>query len=369
MIDTALGFRNKIKSVDYLLVLTALLLSAMGLLCIYEVGGFGEIRMQIIAILLGLFGMAVMALFNYELFTGRVMAVLLFLVSVGVLVLTLKIGTGEGNQSWIELGSVTVQPSEFVKILFIITFATHLNRAKDKINGIGSVIALCLHGGVIIGLVAMQGDLGSALVYLFIFVAMLFSAGLSLWYLFGGLAVVVAASPFLWPLLNEYQQERILVGFNPELDPLGKGYQPILSKNAISAGGLSGVGMGNTAIAPTIPKNHNDMIFGVMGELFGFVGLIIFFLLMALLILRLLRLAKNARKDTGSYICVGIAAILIAQTLENVGMCLGLLPVIGITLPFVSSGGSSVLSLYVAVGLALSVGTHNKKYYFERERS
>ncbi len=369
MIDTALGFRNKIKSIDYLLVLAAVALSVMGLLCIYEVGGFGEIRMQIIAILLGLCGMSVTALFNYEYFTGKIMSFLLFALSVGILVLTLKIGTGEGNQSWIAIGSVTVQPSEFVKILFIITFATHLNAVKENINGIFSVLGLCLHGGVIIGLVGMQGDLGSALVYAFIFVTMLFSAGLSLWYLLGGLLLIVAASPFLWPHLNEYQQQRILVGFNPELDPLGKGYQPILSKNAISAGGLSGVGMGNTEIAPTIPKSHNDMIFGVMGELFGFAGLILFFLLMSVLVLRLLRLSKNARKDTGSYICAGIAAILIAQTLENVGMCLGLLPVIGTTPPFVSSGGSSVQSLYLAIGLALSVGAHNKKYYFERERS
>lgn len=368
MINTEFGFRDKVRALDYLLLFSALSLSSIGFLCLYEVGGQRSLLVQIVATGIGLTAALLLSFIDYERYCGK-RAWILFGVSVALLALTLFIGTGEGNRSWIDLGFTTLQPSEFVKVLFLITLASHINAVKDNINDIKNVLPLLLHGGIIIGLVLLEGDLGSALVFLFVYAVMLYVGGLSLWYFLGGLAAVVAASPFLWKMLGDYQQKRILVGFHPELDPLDKGWQQIQSKKAIAAGGLNGVGMGNTKLAPSVPKVQNDMIFSAIGELFGFFGILVFLALMTLLICRLLRLSRKARKDTGSYLCAGAAAIFVAQTVENVGMCLGKMPVIGITLPLVSSGGSSVLSLYLALGAALSVGTHRRKYYFEREET
>lgn len=368
MIYNDFGFREKIKAFDFPLALAAAALSFFGFLCISEVGSQKQLYVQLFAILSGIILMLVLSMINYEYYTGKA-AVFLFALSAIVLAATLFIGTGDGNKSWINIKSLpfSIQPSEFVKLFFIITLAAHIDRVKGRINSIRSFAGLLLHALIISGLVMLQGDLGSALVFLFIFIAMTFCAGLSMWYYLGMIAVSAALSPLIWNNLKYYQQQRILVGFNPELDPLGFGYQPVLSKNAISAGGLYGTGLGNTAVAKTIPYAYTDIIFGVVGEVFGFLGFVIFFILISAIILRLLRLSGKARKDSGSYICAGVAAILIAQTLENAGMCMGILPVIGITLPFMSYGGSSILSLFMALGVALSVGTHRKKYYFERE--
>ncbi len=368
MLNTEFGFRDKIRSFDFLLLFAALALSALGIVCIAEAAGERRIFVQSMAVLAGVCAMFLLSMVNYEIFVGKI-AIAFFAGSVLLLILTLRVGIGDGNTSWIDLGPFTVQPSEFVKVAFLITLSAHINKVKDSINDIRTVLLLLLHGGIIIGLVVLQKDLGSALIYLFVFVMMLFAAGISIWYLLGGLAVLIAGAPFLWNLLADYQQKRILVGFNPDLDPLDKGFQAVKSREAIASGGLFGVGPGNTVLSKNVPKAYNDMIFCVLGELFGFFGILIFFLLTGLMIFRLLRLAKRARKDSGSYICVGAAAILIAQTLENVGMCLGMLPVIGITLPFMSSGGSSALSLWLTVGLAVSISTHSRKYYFERESS
>ncbi len=209
------------------------------------------------------------------------------------------------------------------------------------------------------------GDLGATVMYACIAMIILFSAGLSLWYFAGVAFAVLAAAPVLWGVLSEYQRMRILVGFDPYQDPEGYGYQVIQSIKAISNGGFTGMGYRNGVLTQNpndsaLPARQTDMILAPMGEEFGFLGILFFFALMILLVVRILKTAKNASTRTGSYICIGVAAVFIAQTLENVGMCLGLLPVIGITLPFVSYGGSSVLALYLCIGAVVSIGAHKK---------
>ena len=205
-----------------------------------------------------------------------------------------------------------------------------------------------------------------------IFVVMWFMAKMSLWYLAGGLATFAIAAPFLWGFLEDYQKKRILVGFDPWSDPTDKGYQVIQTIKAMQNGGVTGMGYGNgtlthAAAKSVFPARETDMILGVMGEEFGFIGIIIYIILISVVIFRILRIARDARFEYGSYICAGVAAVLIFQTVENVGMCLGTLPVIGLTLPFISYGGSSILSLYIGIGLVMSVRTHRQKYYFERD--
>ena len=371
-------YRNNIgknkASTDYITAIIAVVLSVFGVLMVQSASRNSNgqyVIKQAFAVFLGICFMFILSYLNYELFLNVKVSVALFSFSVILLVLTLFIGVGEGNRSWINLEglSLNIQPSEFVKVLFILTFAKHLDTVKSSINKIQNVILLMVHAGIITGLVILQGDLGSALVFVFIAVVMCFTQGLSIWYLIGGSLGVVCASPYLWQFLKPYQQQRILVGFNPELDPLGYGYQQILSKNAIINSSVFGTGYMNSTVSPTIPYNHTDMIFAVIAEELGIVGVFVLMVLFSVLIIRITKTAFNARKDIGSAICAGVVALLVAQISENIGMTLGLLPIVGITLPFISYGGSSVLSTFLAIGIVMSVYRYRNKYFFEREPS
>ncbi len=365
--------KNK-TSTDYTMAIIAIVLSIFGVFMVASAtkGSDGSyVIKQAFAVFLGICFMFILSHINYEVFLNFKLSVALFVTSIFLLILTLFIGFGVGNQNWIALSglSLNIQPSEFVKVLFIITFAKHLDSVKGNINKPKNILLLLLHAGIIIGLVMLQGDLGSALVFMFIAVVMCFSQGLSIWYILGGTAVTVLASPYLWQFLKPYQQQRILVGFNPELDPLGYGYQQILSKNAVMSSNLLGTGYMQSTISPTIPYNHTDMIFAVVTEELGLLGVLFLMTLLVFLIIRITKTAFTSRKDIGAVICSGVVAMLIAQTLENIGMTLGVLPIIGITLPFISYGGSSVLSIFLALGIVMSVHRYKSKYFFEREPS
>ena len=266
------------------------------------------------------------------------------------------------NNSWIDLGPVAVQPSEFVKASFILTFSKHLYTVRDKINHPKTLLGLGLHAGTIVGLILLSGDLGVALVYVGITLIMLFCAGLSLWYFLAAMTAVVIAFPILWPHLNAYQQGRILYGFQPENDPRGYGEQPLEGRDAIIRGDMWGEGMFDGTVYKQL---YADFIFSSYCEKFGFVGAILLIAVMLIFVWRLIHLARVSRRDYGSYICIGIAAMIVVQTVENIGMCLGMLPVIGITLPFMSCGGSSTLAIYITLGMVHSIYNHRVKFYYE----
>ena len=375
MKEFSVSLKEKFRRIDYIILLSVLGMAFLSILTLSGVagdstGGPRRVVIQIAAMLLGLFCALVISMLDYDELLRR-FSVPLFIISVGGMILTLLVGTGpEGstNRCWIEIpGLISIQTSEFVKILFVLTFSKHIDRVKNKINHPLSVLGLCLHGGIITLFVLATGDLGSALVFAAIMALMLFTGGLSLWYFGAAIAIVVILFPYVWPRLAEYQQQRILVGFDPMLDPEVYGYQPLRSLATIAAGGFRGAGYSGGTYYTTIPKYYTDFIFAVVAEKFGFFGVFTYILLMTVFVCRLIYLARRARKDCGANICMGICAIFIAQTLENIGMCLGMLPVIGITLPFLSYGGSSMLSSFLCIGVVQSVATHNQKYYFERE--
>lgn len=373
--------RAHISETDLPCALIAVCLALCGILVIasavhatMENGGVRYIVIQSAAVLSGIVGMTLLSFWDYERYMKK-LCVPLFLFAAVLLAATLVIGTGEGtNRSWIRFSflPIGIQPSEFAKIFFICTFAYHLASVRTRLNRLRNLFALCLHFGVICGLVLLQGDLGSALVFVFIFICMMFASGVKLRYFLAAAAAVLAASPFLWERLSYYQKQRILVGFSPESDPQGFGYQVLRAKEAIANGGLTGMGymqgtLTQNAAASALPKRHTDMIFAVMAEEFGFIGVLFYLLLYTALVVRILWIAAHVRGYMGSYICIGAAAVIIFQGLENIGMCMGLLPVIGLTLPFLSYGGSSALSLFLLIGVVESVASHRVKYYTERE--
>ena len=378
MKEYSIGIKDRLKQLDFVILFCAVGMTALSILVLIGAQGatslftMKRVYVQGGAAIIGIVIMIAVSLIDYDAIISKY-ALWMFIGSVFMLLLVLVIGSDNdhGNKSWINIPVIGIdaQPSEFVKIIFICTFAKHIDLHKNEINKITNVLKLTLHALIIIGCVLLSGDLGSALVFIAIVFVMLFCSGLSLWYFAAVAAVVVIVSPLIWSFLKEYQQTRIIVGFNPDMDPENWGYQQIMSRNAVVAGGFRGAGLFGGSNFPYIPSAQSDFIFAVLCEKLGFIGATIYIILNGTLTVRLIWLARNARKDYGALICAGVAALFIAQTLENIGMCLAILPVIGITLPFMSYGGSSILSLYICLGLIMSISTHNKKYYFEREKS
>lgn len=334
----------------------------------YDSFGAKRIVMQLGATLVGMVFMFVIATIDY-----RVVAQKLGLFLIGgsalLLIITLIFGTSEGeNKSWLYLPLIPfgIQPSEFIKACFLITFGQHLFRVRDRINKVKELLFLFIHAGIYIGLILLSGDLGVALVYVGICAVMLFCAGLSMWYFAGIVGAVGAASPLIWKILREDQKKRILVGFNPDLDPLGKGFQPIKSRSSVANGGFFGKGIFGGSVYETYAASHTDFIFGTFCEKFGFIGALLLIGLLVFIVLRVLRLARMTRGDCGTFICVGFAAMIIVQSVENIGMCLGMLPVVGITLPYMSYGGSSVLAIYIITGVVQSVAVHRNRFHVPR---
>ena len=365
--------KNSFERFDKPLLILSMLITIMSLVTIFsarENFGSSKLIMQIAMTAVGICGIIVLVNLDYRIFVERYWKILWF-ISIALLGFTLIFGdTGANgaettNRSWltiVKLGSRSfqIQPSEFVKIAFIISFSKHLSMVKDKINKIKTLIPLAIHAGALGGLLLLSGDLGVTLVYIGIIAVMLAFAGLSFWYFAGAVGVVVLAFPFIWPLLSNYQQMRILVGFEPQLDPSGYGFQPLLSLNAISAGGVFGRGMNSGGYYEKLPASHTDFIFSTYCEMFGFVGAIVFLAILLLLILRLVKIAKNCQDDFGTLIAVGVAAMFIIQSVMNIGMCLAMFPVIGITLPLMSYGGSSMLAIYIAMGMVHAISAHDK---------
>ncbi len=359
-------FIANIRRMDFgLLAATSALslISIVTLLGAYEDFGLSRVLMQTGATVVGVICMFVIASIDY-----RVIAEKLGLILLGgsalLLIITLIFGTSEGeNKSWLYLPLLPfgIQPSEFVKTAFLLTFAQHLFSVRSTVNRPRTLIFLFIHAMAYIGLILLSGDLGVALVYMGICLVMLFCARLSSWYFAGGALAVGVASPLIWQLLRDDQKKRVLVGFNPDIDPLDKGYQPIKSRTAIANGGFFGKGMFGGSVYQTFPASHTDFIFGTFCEKFGFVGAVAVLGIMIFIVFRVIRLARLTRTDCGCLICAGFVGMIIIQTVENVGMCLGMLPVIGITLPYMSYGGSSVLAIYILTGVIQSIAVHRNR--------
>ena len=318
---------------------------------------------QAIAAALGIALTVVIMKFDYEFF-GR-LAVYIYCASVALLVLVLFIGTGDeiGTRGWIRFGFVGIQPSELIKIGFIITFAKHITSADD-INKPKTLLLLLLHAAIIIGLILLQPDYGTAAVFVVIMFFMLIAAGLSIKYVLGALGVFAVAAPLMWFfVLKDYQKDRLFAFLNPEADPLGAGYHVSQSKIAIGSGGVLGSGLfkGVQTQLGYLPEKQTDFVFAVIGEEMGFWGTILVLALLVWLIVHCFNTAKNARDLNGRIICVGVGAMLMFHTFENIGMCIGLAPVTGIPLPFVSYGGSNLITSFLAVALVMNVRLRSRR--------
>ncbi|MDR1464669.1 MAG: FtsW/RodA/SpoVE family cell cycle protein [Oscillospiraceae bacterium] len=273
--------------------------------------------------------------------------------------------------NWIKIPGIGIffQPSELLKIGFIISFTSHLYSSLATINKVKTILLLGLHAAVPFGLVVLTGDMGSALVFLCITAGMLFLAGVKLRYFAAAGALGAAAFPILWIYqFSNFQKDRILAVYFPSrmAEDTYKTviYQQQQARYAMGTGQLFGKGLfkGDYVQTGSVPESQNDMIFSVAGEELGFVGAIAVMLVLVLVIVRLARVSSHTRNVRARLLCCGVAVMIGAQAMINIGMCIMLLPVIGITLPFFSAGGSSNLCLYLAVGLIMTVYRHQDEH-------
>lgn len=357
-----------IREVDKLLLFAVLLLSAFGIVAISSATMYDpvlqkrNIVIQLFAITVGLIVMITVSKIDYD-FLSELFPYIAGLAALMLLFTAIFAPDINGNKNWIPVGPVLVQTSEFTKAAFVITMAAHLRKIGDEIVRFRNIVFLGLHMLCYLIPIILQRDIGSALVYLCAFIVLLFMAGLQYRYLIGGLVLVTVSLPLIWEFLSGYQKARIIYGFQPELDPLNYGLQPLVSKIALGSGGLTGLGYGNGVQTQNdlLPASSTDFIFSIIGEEFGFIGCMFVILMLILIVFLIARNAVRAKDYCGKFICVAVASIIAVQTVINIGMCVGLSPVIGITLPFVSYGGSSVLSMYICLGLVQGTRVRREK--------
>ncbi len=355
-------FRETDKLMLFLCIFASLFGSVAVLSATRHLGTMRPFLVQLIGLFGGTVAALIISAFDFETLMRRWYLIApLGLIPV---ILTFFIGyapKGTDDKAWLDLGFTTFQPSELLKIAFIITFATHIDRIKDGINKPKNLIPLCLHGAFPVLLIHFQGDDGTALVFAVMFVCMLCAAGVSWKYFVSAFVALLAAAPLIYfVIMNDQQRTRIKTLFDIESDIQGATFQQYRGRMALANGRLFGQGLfkGTLTQSGGVPEGQNDFIFVSIGEELGFIGCLLVLILLGAVCFKALNVARICRKQSGKIICVGFFGMMFAQILINVGMCVALLPVIGVTLPFFSAGGTSLLCIFLGVGLVLGVYMH-----------
>ncbi len=362
--------RRMLRYVDWPLVAFTVALLAGGAIALFSARAaspdpWAFLRLRLVHVVVGLAAMAAIMVLDYQVIARAWRPLLLG--TILVLALVDVVGrTTLGAQRWISLGPLgSFQPSELAKLALIITLAKHIAGHED-LRTWPTIVPILLHVVIPVALILKQPDLGTTLVIGAIVGTMLFAGGAPLRVLGALGASGLAVAPLLWNVLHDYQRQRLLVFLEPGLDPLGAGYALIQSKIAIGSGQLLGKGLlhGTQTLLHFIPEQHTDFIFTVIGEEFGFVGAVIMLVLFALWLWRGMHIATEAKDRLGMLMAVGVTAMVAFHVFVNVGMTVGLMPITGIPLPFISHGGSALLLMLMATGLLLNVGMRRKKILF-----
>lgn len=356
---------TKTDIVLWLLVIAAMMYSLVLISSMQRSTEYNVVNTQIIAIVIGLIIAIIISCIDYKylLQLWWVFAIISLLL-LGLLFVFGHKAPGTDDVAWLKLGPISIQPSEYVKVFFVITFTKHLDYLvkEDKLKTLVGIISLFIHMAIPVAIIHFQGEDGSVLILIFIFIIMMFAGGVQLRYFLIMSIILAAGIPLLWNFfLTEQHKGRILALFDLDGNSvMDYGWQQYQGKISIASGGLQGSGLANGERVESyiVPEQENDFIFTVAGEELGFIGCVILLLILLLIIIKVIFDATKAKDYSGKMICIGIFSILATQIIINIGMVLGLLPVVGITLPFFSSGGTSMIAILMAVGLVQSVYIH-----------
>ncbi len=364
--------KKVLKKMDYVLIAIVVLLFLIGIVALYSANGgidgdTGEVLKQSIWFTVGVIAAFSIILIDYNMI-GKLWIPLYGIILI-LLVGVLFTPPINGATSWFRIGSISLQPSEFAKIVLILGTAKVIEffKKKDTLNKPLSILAILLFVLVPVALIIKQPDYGTAMVILVILVLMLFVAGIKWRYIISAMLLVAILIPLAYMyILPQHAKNRIDVFLNPQLDPRGAGYNIIQSKLAVGSGQLWGMGLfeGNQTQLGILPMKTTDFIYAVISEEMGFIISVLVVILFVVLLLRILDIAKTAKDSYGSLICTGVFGMILAHFIENIGMTMGLMPITGIPLPFISYGGSAMLTNMIAIGLVLSVSGRRKKNLF-----
>lgn len=352
------------KHVDFTLIFLVTGLCILGLLVIYSTthqenineGVMQITRRQLIHILTGFFFCLLVTIIDYHDIVK--IAIPLFFLSLIMLVYVIFFGKNVGgSRRWIQLAGFEFQPAEFAKITLIIFLADFLNKQKEEIPNFLYFSLPFFFTGILMLLIYKQPDLGTAIVFFAITLLMIFIAGISWKYIIAVFIILVSLFPIGWSFLKDYQKSRLLLFLNPEMDPLGAGYNIIQSKVAIGSGGLFGQGLfsGIQSQLKFLPAQHTDFVFAVIGEELGFMGALLLISLFILVLWKGIRIAQEAPDILGTLIATGVTSFMFIHILINVGMSMGLMPATGLPLPFISHGGTFMITNFIGIGLLLNI--------------
>ena len=358
---------NTFLSGDKILLLLCLVTSCLGCIAIASATAHHEtlryVFVQMGAIAIGVVCYVIVSCIDLEFISEHRLALVIFNTLLLLLLIPFGVDYNSGNKSWLDFPFLpfAIQPAELCKITFILILASVMASNQRKISSIKSVMTMVFHLGLLFGTnMVLSKDAGVSLIFAFIFLGMALAGGVHLvWFGIGG-SLLAAAAPFLWfKVMSPHQKNRIMVLFDPTIDPQGidERYHTKRSLLSLTGGGLLGQGLfnGNRTQIGALPAQHTDYIFSAIGEEMGYVGCILVLLLLVAIVARCIQVGTRSQDYLRRLVCFGAATALIFQICSNVGMCIGLTPVIGLTLPFVSYGGSSVVSLYAMLGLVSGV--------------
>ena len=362
-----------LKELDWKLIGTILLIFTFGLIMLSsathanETGNYIQLYKQGLAFVLGIIMIIIILSVDYNVL-GKYYKEL-YLVSLVLLAVVLLPFIGAemgGARSWIKLGPLYLQTSELVKLTFILSYAKIVESKKGKLDNIKEILKLLLYAVPFLGLLFAQPDLGTAIVFSCIVVGMLFTAGLDMKIIKKAVIILLVSLPIIYLFMADHQKDRIEAFLNPE-DPTKKGnYQVMQSMIAIGSGGFTGKGLyeGSQNQEDFLPVQESDFIFAVVGEELGVIGMAVLIALYIIFLTRMIQIAREAKDFYGTLIVIGVMSMFAYQIIQNIGMTVALIPVTGVTLPFVSYGGSSLLTSLANIGLVLNVCMRRKKINF-----
>ncbi len=362
-----------LKQLDWKLIGIVVIIFTFGLVVLSSAtltkttGNYGQIYKQGLAFILGMGFIVLILIFDYNLL-GKYYKEL-YVVSLVLLAIVLIPGIGVergGARSWLNLGPLDLQTSELVKLTFILSYAKIVESKRNKLNTLKDIIPVLIYAVPFVGLLFAQPDLGTAIVFMCIIIGMLFTSGLSIKLIKRTIMIIIISLPIIYMLMASHQKDRIIAFLNPD-DPTLKGnYQVMQSMIAIGSGGLTGKGLheGSQTQYQFLPVQDSDFIFAVIGEELGVIGMAFTVILYALFLSRMIYIAKEAKDFYGTLIVIGVMSMFAYQIIQNIGMTVALIPVTGVTLPFISYGGSSLLTSLANLGLVLNVAMRRKKINF-----
>ena len=364
--------KRELKNMEWGLLISAIILSIIGIIALFSATqetGYEEFQKQIIWVVVSLVAMVIVMLIDYEVLVK--ISPVFYGIFIILLIAVLFTEPINGASSWFNIGGFSFQPGEFAKIFVILFLAFVISkiqyRYKEDINKPTRILIILATVLVPVLLIIKEPDYGTAAAYIVALAVILFTSGLDKKYIIGTIILILIAVPLLYFfILPEHAKARIDIFLNPESDPRGAGYNIIQSKLAIGAGGLTGMGLlkGNqTQLGFLYPKT-TDFIFAVIREEMGFIVAGAIIIIYVYFITKVLYIAKTAKDTTGSIIASGIAGVFIFHFLENVGMVMGLLPITGVPLPFISYGGSSMITNYIMLGILLNISGKRQKTIF-----